>query len=888
MSKTLKLGWTALATLMSALALFATIITETEPNDTPATAQPVLLGDTIQGVINSDTDVDFFKYTLPEGTYIFQVEYPEGDPGHQDWIVVTDANGNEFPYACYHHGIGMISYIKICNSAAAYVKVFKNETFGLTNKPYQFTMVADADDPQECNDTRVTARPIAGPGVVVGKMAVKEDPDVLKFNAQPGIVGVAINTPQQPGLAFALDLYQGNNPSPVASTASGFDLNYTIASPGTYFLAIRYAQDTMAEYPYQASLLFTPDTCIEPAIGVINVQKSGRTVTLETLVQNTDSLRIAWGDGTVSDSLVHTYQNNGNYTITLTALNSCSTATATTTALVLTARFRLVPVENVIPGTLVKMALVCEEGEFQAATVQFAVLADTSKVQLSGLQSGTLNVTNLQKNTDLNSLGYGRVAGNFNPNGSETVSQGDTVFYLLINTVGALKGDSVAVDLNASLNFVFGAFILGAAEEIETALVPGSIEFVRDINFKINVATPTLSPVSMVEVTFTSADTVITALTNMNGMVDIILPYATQYTVRCKKDTFLLNGISPVDAFKINRAIVLLNNNNTTAYSYVAADFDCSGSISTIDAVKILQYIVGLINSPPCDQLVFIDAAHTFPVYGTNMATYFNFPTQIVATNPDPDQGVQMRFVCVVRGDYDHNSHPGFAGNDAESRDGYSEANFTYSSVAEDGLWRVQIRPEMALRVATGAFTLGYDATAYQLRGIKWMQGYPAEMYSREVAPGKVNVAFISAPEQNEQPDESAPLLELTFESKNRASATSLELALRTDGLAPEVSDAYGNLKSMTLERNASAQTVREPKFHFFPNPVINDLLVSLPERGDVQLTLFDVNGRVVLEQQTAATWQIAVPMQHLANGTYTCRLLMNNRIITKRIVLAH
>lgn len=80
MSKTLRLGWTALATLMSALALFAAIVTETEPNNTPAAAQPVVLGDTMQGIISADTDVDYFKYTLSEGTYIFKVMYPEGDP----------------------------------------------------------------------------------------------------------------------------------------------------------------------------------------------------------------------------------------------------------------------------------------------------------------------------------------------------------------------------------------------------------------------------------------------------------------------------------------------------------------------------------------------------------------------------------------------------------------------------------------------------------------------------------------------------------------------------------------------------------------------------------------------------------------------------------------
>jgi PKD repeat protein len=887
MKNFLKMGFAALATLMSSLMLFAAVVMENEPNNTLQSAQPVILGDSIQGLVSSDTDIDYFKYTLSEGTYMFYFTYPNGNPGFEDWVTVVDVNGIEFPHACYDVSGQQVSYIKICNATTAFVKVHKNATSGLTNKPYQIKMVADPDDPKECNDDKLTARVINDPGVYTGKMPVKNDPDVLKINSKSGIFGVAINTPLQPSLAFSLELYQGNNPIPIATTTSGYDLNYNLPANGVYYLSIKYALDTMSQYPYQVSMLYTPDTCNLPTIGVVNVQKSGKTVTLNTIVQNQDSLSINWGDGTFSDSLTHTYTNNGNYTISIAAINSCGVATATTTAYILTARFRLVPVENVVPGTPVKMALVCEEGEFQAATLQFTFVADASKVQISGVLPGTLNTNNLQKNTDLTSFGYGRVAGNFNPNGSETVSQGDTVLYLLINTIGAVKGDSVAVDLNGSLSFVFGAFILGSAEEIDTDLTPGSITFVKDVPFKVGIKTPTFVPVSNVKVTFTSADTTITAFTDVNGLVDIILPYSTQYTVTCQKDTVLLNGISPVDAFKINRAIVLLNNNGTTAYSYIAADFDCSSSINTLDPVKILQYIVGLIPTAPCAQLEFIDAAHVFLPYATNAATYFNYPTQVIVTNPNTTTGADAKFICVVRGDYDHNANPGLTNSDLNDRGLPSDAKFSYSVLEEDGKLKVRLSPETALEIASGAFTLGYDTDNFRFQELTMVQSHNATVVYKEIAPGKINLAFMNTVGENMSLLSDMPFIELTFNVVKSPSMT-FDLSLLKDAIEPEISDNDGNLKSVAISRASALEVQTNQMFRFYPNPTQNDLLVSLPEPMDANLVMVDANGRTVFSQIGTKVWQMVVPTDQLSNGVYTCRLSTNGQTINRKIVVAH
>lgn len=879
-----KSALTATAIFMFGLFAWANILLEIEPTNNEKTGATVFaLADTLRGQITAATDVDWWRINnLPPGMYKLTKTFPPGTTV-RDWFNLQTEAGVEVEGECYYPDANThVFYFKNCTTQTLYQRVVFNQDFGLSGQPYQLVFQLDPQDPFECNDQNSTARVLPGPGVQGGKLPIDGEVDVFKITAEAGIFSVAVNTPQQPNLPFSINLFQGNNATPLAATASGYDLNFNLPSNGNYYVSIAYANpDTSAANPYSASFLYTQAACDTPVVGVINVLTAGKTVTLQSVIQNADSLVVNWGDNTTSDSLMtHTYLNNGQYNITITAFNACGSVTATTTAQILVSKFRLVNVNNAIPGDTVKMALVCEEGEFQVATVQFQVMTNFSKMRFLGVEGGTLNVANLQVNTNVNSLGYGRVAGTFAPNGTETVAAADTLLYLCFETDNALNGDTLTVEFGPDLPFTFGAFLLGNAQEIDTDYTPGTVSFVKDITLKIGILTPPGEAVDSVKVTVTTPDTVLVAYTDATGMVEVVVPFATSILIICEKNKEVLAGLSPIDAFKINRTVVLLANNGSTPYSYVAADFDCNNSISPIDAINVLKYLIGQIPNPPCDQLVFVDKAHVFPPY-TGNNSYFNYPTAVTLTNPNPDVTTEVNFVCVVRGDYDHTASPNLTSPTTEDR-GTTNIGYWTEPSTTPGAFHVLLSLPQLEALAAGTLGLNFDADQYQFESARFVQGGSDNLILHHVqSPGILNVGFMNAKGEAIQYQPDLPLVELTF----KGSVQNFNLALASDGVRSEVAAVNGHNSDVSLERYPS-DVQPQHDVHIFPNPAQSQLFITLANhRNEAEVHLFDANGRLVSSKSVSEAYQIALDISSLAPGLYTCRVIAQGNVTQHQII---
>ena len=78
-----------------------------------------------------------------------------------------------------------------------------------------------------------------------------------------------------------------------------------------------------------------------------------------------------------------------------------------------------------------------------------------------------------------------------------------------------------------------------------------------------------------------------------------------------------------------------------------------------------------------------------------------------------------------------------------------------------------------------------------------------------------------------------------------------------------------------------------------YPNPSSDYLtcLLALPEAGAVELALYDISGRLVLERQFEATepteMEAVIDVSGLASGVYTLRANQGGAIITARAVVA-
>jgi PKD repeat protein len=863
---------------------------EVEPNNTQLQAQVIQLNDTLQGRISNLADLDFFSIRLSAGAYQLAIFYSGNvEPPVRDWFELKDSTGTEVKHYCFYPGrsIHLVQF-KICSAMTLTFKALANTDFGLSNRDYLFKFQPDAEE-YECDDTPQSARLLSQPGSIKSKIGLPGDVDFIRIlNVQPGVFSAAINNPQNPGIPFALKLFKNaNDTAPLASNTPGQnDLNLNISTAGDLYLQVSYADaDTASSNPYLASLIYTAgpaDTCTNlPVVGIRRVDRSGKRVRLDAILQAVDSLYIDWGDGSQSDSLVHTYANNGDYRISIRGFNDCGADTAQTEASILTAKFRLVHIDGVLIDSTVQLPLILVEGEFVPASMTGTVnLSNPGLADWVGLAPGKLRTNGLVTN-----LANGRIAGTFS-SGSEALSIGDTLLFLTFKIKPGVKpGDSSAVSLDGALSFVFSAFINGAPVEINPSeFEVGSIVIVKNVNIRVNAKTAKGQPISNAKITITPlGGTPVELKTDTNGKIVVELPYAIKYTISCKKDTLILSGLTPNDVFIINRILVLLSNNNIDQYSFIAADFDCDGRISVNDGVKILQYIVGLLSAPPCGSYAMIPASHNFGLYPS--PTYFNYPGAVELLNPDPSVAQEVSFIGVLRGDVNHSATNGFK-EEAESA---AVNQWTYAQQQEGNYVKVKLQAE-AGEVVGGVASFDFDAKNFEFMGAQFLQAPESKLLvSNEGAEGEIKFAFVSQSGSPFQVDGSSALVELLFRRKIGKADFQLKTSRR--GLLSQSFDETGKASSIALMpaiKLPSSGIAPRNAVVVYPNPVTQgDLHIAMTSDAPADVHLYDALGRLVFQAQGIRSTLVDVPTQHWAKGIYLLRVQQNGQSSVHKINLA-
>lgn len=290
----LRMGWLCLAFCLPLVILRAqTPLLETEPNNTRATANPVQLGQTIGGQVSSLTDPDYFNLgVLPVGAYKLVIRYPQGmgPAGQKDWFNLLDPQDKEIPGFCYYPPDGSHVYLfLVCAPVNAVFKIHPNTDLGLTGKPYQFSVMADLEDPGECNNTLPTARQITQSGSYKGKIGTIEDfMDILYFKDLPAgdlKIKVSYPAPNSPQLLIALGKM---TPQPLIiqapKEAVSIEITEKIAQKADYYLTIQHFKDSMTMLtPYDVVFDFKP-AC---------------TLTLNAAAAKVDSARCPLTDGRI-------------------------------------------------------------------------------------------------------------------------------------------------------------------------------------------------------------------------------------------------------------------------------------------------------------------------------------------------------------------------------------------------------------------------------------------------------------------------------------------------------------------------------------------------------------------------------------------------------------
>lgn len=296
------------------------------------------------------------------------------------------------------------------------------------------------------------------------------------------------------------------------------------------------------------------------------------------------------------------------------------------------------------------------------------------------------------------------------------------------------------------------------------------------------------------------------------------LPVTGFYTLKPEKNNQNINGVTTYDLVMISKHILGITPLKTP-YQWIAADVNQSGTIATSDIVELRKMILGLQNSFSKNKSWrFIDKNYQFSTL-TN-ALNQAFPEEVELKGLNLTNANKADFIGVKIGDVNASALTSTARS---------------SSVANIKIKDYHFKKEEQFSVK---FTPDFNISAYQ---------FTLEFENLELVEIKGNKDNFALLENNILTISSIEntTFELIFKAKTNGilSEHLLLTSNRTTALAYNENAEEFNLR---LEIDG-----KNPKFELFqnqPNPFNQQTTItfSLPERTEVNFSIWDINGKVI------------------------------------------
>jgi hypothetical protein len=137
----------------------------------------------------------------------------------------------------------------------------------------------------------------------------------------------------------------------------------------------------------------------------------------------------------------------------------------------------------------------------------------------------------------------------------------------------------------------------------------------------------------------------------------------------------------------------------------------------------------------------------------------------------------------------------------------------------------------------------------------------------------------------------------LAFLVINPARAQQYMRINQSDGTLLEI--AIADIQKLTFDLTTGIQQHPELvkqllRFKAFPNPAKEYVMLdySLHEKGNVNIEIYNMQGllieRINQGLQHPGGYNFRINTQHLAAGTYICRVQQNNESVTQKIIVKH
>ncbi len=328
------------------------------------------------------------------------------------------------------------------------------------------------------------------------------------------------------------------------------------------------------------------------------------------------------------------------------------------------------------------------------------------------------------------------------------------------------------------------------------------------------------------------------------------IPTSTDYEISGRMDDDPLNGVSTLDLVLIQRHILGLSSLNSP-YKLIAADADNSGSLSALDLLTIRKLILGITEEFPNGQ-----QAWRFPDQGQaflDVQSPFPYSETIDIFNLQGDMNNQ-NFVAVKIGDVNASADLKFQGIEREG-ERRSPANLDLVtdevSLVRGERVRIPFFAKNIEEVVGFQNTFNFDTERLEFVGVESssIDLNEENLGTAYLNEGMVSLSWNTINESNVDSDE--VLFELIFDVKE-SSQLSDELYISSNLTKMEAYDSDLRIMDMSIEFRGQ-ESKEFVLFQNVPNPFLEttDIRFRLPESSNVKFTVFDVTGRVLLQDKS-------------------------------------
>lgn len=626
-----------------------------------------------------------------------------------------------------------------------------------------------------------------------------------------------------------------------------------------------------------------------------------QTVQFTNLTEREAIFNWDFGDGFSSGetSPLHTYANDGVYTVCLTATNDCGEATVCETIVIGTA----IPPDLTFisgcaagaPGDTVLVPFYATDFT-DVLGFNFSIISeDDNLAQINDIENNALNQAGLITQLFGDSL---MTVAWFDPNTQGLSLPDSTVLFWVETILGTDQDSCTSLQIVNSPTSIFAAvledgtdisFIPNVVNECEVCILP-------NVNKSGIIAREDDAPVADVAV-FCNDDQFV--LTDIDGYYEFVdLPVGEDFAIRPERDGDDQNGVDILDVVKI-QSHILARQLLDSPYKRIAADVSNDTDINIIDITTMMQLILAAITEfPDNTSWRFVPKAYIFPDPEDPFVP--TFPEEILLPDLLMDAPNQD-FVAIKNGDVTLNASVNLDQDDLTTH----AAQQLRLAINDQSL---KAGEEVWLPVYADEFD---ELSGFQLEleldeSLEYLGVQPGQLpglakanfYHNKQKAGRLAVAWYAPDQRSEWLSwpEDLPLFSIKVRAKRHLQSLHTNISIG-DAFTPARAYLRGDFRiGISLDVHKATAIFAPDKLTFrlldnIPDPFNQDTRIrfEIGYSEPVKITIFDGSGQLVYEHTFPAQPglnQISISQSNLNGpGVYFYRVATSRHFDVKRMI---